>query len=300
MANLYRLHLKTATQGPREELIRYCLNNHVLAIGWSELYDESENISFEEFCERANEKVTLGLYNSFPTAIKYFGLIEKDDIIWTRDTDGFYYICRVKKKVEMCNDKALDIGCVIPVDIIKVDTNVPGKIVSCFCPTRTIQSINDEKLLKFSEYIINRESKKEIYSFETPQYDLFDMLHPLDVEELIIAYIQIKYDYYLSKNSISGRSTTPSIECEFYSKCVDNPKSAVLQVKTGKDSVESQKYENYIANGKKVFLFFANQHYDYANEKITYITKKDILNFVKEYKAVLPSAIKEWIDFCKV
>lgn len=292
---LYRMHLKTEGILDRKELINFCIEENKLAIGWSCLYEEHNIENFKDYINVAQE-----VYKSIPSAINYFQNVQKDDLIWTRDLEGFYYICRVLNEAQSYCDFGNDIGSIIPVEKYKVDTNVPGKIVNCFCPSRTIQRINDKSMHIYSKMLFNELSGKKIYDIEETQFDLLKMLHPLDLEELIICYLQIRYNYYLSKNSVANKDTTINVECELYSKDINNPYSVVVQVKSGEAEVDILNYKRYIEEGKKVFLFLENQNYQFEMDGLINITREDIIDFVKENKMILPSCIKYWIKFCEL
>lgn len=283
---LFRMHLKTSTEY-RERLINYCLkSDKVLAIGWSGL---QERTSIDSFIKR------IGGNGVVPKT--FFGL-QLNDLVWTRDLDGIYYLCRITGRPELKCIEELDIGAVVPVEVLKVGTQVPGVIVSRFSQRgATIQPIvGNDAMEMYAKEIYNSltdteyryENKKESYG------DLLEFLPPLDLEELIIDYIQIKYNYYLVKNSVAKNDTTVKVECEFMPRSVGEEKPAVVQVKGGNKELPSEDFLSYVREGKKVFLFFSNQKYGNAYEGIEFIKKEDVYKFVRDYFDVLPQCIKVW------
>ncbi len=298
--NVYRLHLKTdaVKRSSKRELVEYCLKENVLAIGWSYLYENKSNL-IEDF---ENYKYGFKLEKGkIPSAIKYFDRIEENDLIWIRDLEGNYYLCRAKGKARAYCVQRLDIGCVIDVEKIKISINAPGKIVRSFIPGRIIQRVADRKMYNYSMRLFNEKSKRKVYNSIAEGIDLFSMIHPLDLEELVFAYIQLNYDFYLSKNSISNGDSTIKIEGELYPRSKNNKfDSAVLQVKSGNSFIDVNEYKSYLKEGKLVFLFFENENYSEEIENIICLRKKDIINFVKEYKELLPDTLKDVVSICEL
>ena len=293
--NLYRLHLKTDATD-RNELVSYCMNNDVIAIGWSNLYKENNIKCFEDFVMCAESD-----YKKVPSAIQYFSNVETNDLIWIRDLDGKYYICRVLEKAKHHYDLRNDIGCIIPVEKYCVGTNAPGKIVRAFIPSRIIQRVNGDSVLNISKILFNEKSKRNEYGIDRNKIDFFSMIHPFDLEELVMIYIQLEYDYYLSKNSISGNDTTIKIEGELFPR-KKNPhfRSAVLQVKSGESFVEVKEYLSYVNDGKLVFLFFENENYSEEIDGVINIGKEELLKFISNNKELLPPIIKSLADTCNL
>ena len=301
MANLYCMHLKRSDYTMRQNLISYCLENHVLALGWSFLYEAKYNYNIRTI----QDLVTAAhlYYGADKKPVSTFAKLVPGDLIWTRDLDGFYYICKVLEHPSAVYDDSLDIGAIIKVDIHKVGISVPGTIVHRFSTPRspTIQRIvTPEYITHYSEELYAHLCGEPIAHIPI-QYDLFQLLDGFDLEELVIDYLQITRNYYLSKNSVAKNDSTIKIECELYPR---NPLSgnpcAVLQVKGGNYGSPDlvQKYRVYAKSGKAVFLFFSNENYGEPVEGIEYIFREDLLSFAKTYRNVLPPAVTHWINLC--
>ena len=80
---------------------------------------------------------------------------------------------------------------------------------------------------------------------------ILDNLPDLELEELVIAYLQIKKNFYVLSNSIANKSTTIKIECELIGRDKNNKKKAVVQVKGGKTkSIDALSYKSKgLSNG---------------------------------------------------
>ena len=303
MANLYCMHLKRNDHEMRKKLISYCLENQVLALGWSFLFEPEYGNSIHSMQNLVS--AATAYYGKEKKPVSLFSKLAPGDLIWTRDLDGVYYLCQVLEAPIPEYNKELDIGATVKVDIRKVGISVPGTIVHRFSTPRspTIQRIvTPEYISEYSHHIFGQLSgQASDTDLSQIKFDLFELLDGFDLEELVIDYLQITRDYYLSKNSVARNDSTIKIECELYPR---NPLSgepcAVLQVKGG-DRGSPQlatEYQTYASSGKKVFLFFSNGKYGEAVDGIEQITRDELTNFAKTYRRILPPAISYWIDLC--
>ena len=109
MDQVIRFNLKTDCKD-RARLLEYCLNGRkqFLAIGWSYIYKEIENKEtkkiekFQEFYDAVKEVVPR-----INHVFNVFLEVKKDDLFWTRDLDGYYWICRAigEPKIKCDYDK---------------------------------------------------------------------------------------------------------------------------------------------------------------------------------------------------
>ncbi len=313
-----RIHLKTRCE-KRPGLIDFCLGKHPancrLAIGWSCVhkengYGEGNFIpSFGTFYELTQKSVYKeqereGKRHSTPPVLNKFKDAEIDDLFWTRDLDGMYWICRVIGSPVSHYDKKLDIGAYLPVEAYSVGDEVPGALKASFNRGNggTSARIEDETVLAYSQYQFNKLSNTRTYKIsksETSKQDILSNLPDLDLEELVITYIQIMYDYYLSSGSIAKRSTTEKIECYFY-KRHDNgklPKRAVAQVKGGdKAQLDAQDFKCYADKGNQVFLFAPHVDNENVDPLVCAIKRDELRNFYFKNKKLLPDSITQWED----
>ena len=299
--NLYRIHLKTDATS-RQNLVDFCLNekNPQFAIGWSYLHEKQPGIKSAEDLSRAHFQQN----GTNKRPLQTFAGLQVDDLIWTRDLNGIYYLGRVKATPYAKCISELDIGALVPVELLKIGTSLPGNITSRFTRSGlspTVERIKDSSAIAYSQDLYNSKTGKEYYKdYSGYSYDLFEMLPPLDLEELVIDYLQIKYDYYLSKNSVAKLDTTIKVECELFPRKAGALPPAVLQVKGGNKSVSPYDFVDYVSDGKRVFLFFSNQQYGDQLDGITCITKNELVDFIKKNLSILPPAIQRWISLCKL
>lgn len=201
MKYVTRINLKSGTSN-RAELINFCLNseNQNLAIGWSRIYRDKQVENFLEYYQlvKSDSKRINTVLNILKDA-------NVDDLFWTRDLDGNYWICRAKGGAQIHCNNDLDIGALLPVEAYKVGLQVPGQIKAAFnrANGRTAQRIYDAIIIEYSKDMFNRLSNKKYYKITALEGNFLDNLPDFDLEELVISYIQLKYDYYVLSNSIA-------------------------------------------------------------------------------------------------
>lgn len=288
MVKVVRINLKTGTNN-RQKLINFCLNNteQFVAIGWAGEYE-----TYEVYYQNVKKYM-----NRTNAALNIFRTVEIGDLFWTRDLDGNYWICRAKSNAEAFYSEDLDIGAVIPVEAYKVGMQVPGQIKASFnrANAGTASQLRDPIIEEYSKAIYNNLSKSDYYNVNQLEGSLLDNLPDFDLEELVISYIQIKYDYYVLSNSIATKSTTIKIECEFLSRNPEKMAKAVVQVKGKKATpLDARQFMSFVNEGYQVFLFAPIIKNYEGLENITIITPEELLDFYQSHKKVLPASITQW------
>lgn len=290
-----RLHLKTNTCH-RQEMVDFCLNNseQYVAIGWSRL---SEGITSDDFLEYYNRiKQENGKANP---AINIFRNAKVDDLLWTRDLNGNYWICKVKSPVKVVCDKRMDIGSLIPVEAYNFGMQVPGQIKASFTRINggTAGYIHDEIIIEYSKLVFNQLSQSNYYQVIPYLGGLLDNLPDFDLEELVISYLQVKENYYVLSNSIAKKSTTIKIECEMMSRDVENPRKAVVQVKGKKArELDALDFKQYVEEGYIVYLHAPKISNLDQLKNVVRIYDSTLLDFYEKNKPILPASITQWED----
>ncbi len=292
-----RIHLKTGClDDKRKELVNFCLDNkqQYLAIGWYYVYEDGKINSFQDYYEAVKNKE-----KRINHVINVFRDVKKNDLFWTRDLDGCYWVCRVKDGARIHKNEELDIGAIIPVEAYKVGMEVPGQIKASFNRARggVSESISEDIIVQYSMFIYNKFSNTETYSYCKIQGSILDNLPDFDLEELVISYLQIEKNYYVLSNSIANKSTTIKIECEFISRDIKSKEKAVVQVGGKNKGIDALDYLRYAEDGYKVY-FFINSDNEIQNIKVNknfvQISKKELESFYKKYKVILPKSITMW------
>lgn len=303
MQNVTRINLKTACKD-REELINFCLNNEkqYLAIGWSYVYSSEESRgdirdygAYYDAVRKSSKRIN--------PALNIFWYAKENDLFWTRDREGFYWICRaIGPAIPHC-DTNMDIGALLPVKAYKAGKEVPGQIKASFNRPRggTAEKIYGNEIVEFSKYIYNLKSGEDWYAYEEFNGDFLSNLPDFELEELVISYLQIKENYYVLSNSIANRSTTVKIECEFISRDRSNPRKAVVQVKGGKGiCLDAKNFEKYSNEGYNVYLYAPEIKNLEQVKNVFSISKDDLEKFYHEYRSILPESIIRWNDLFHV
>lgn len=289
-----RIHLKTASPH-RDRLMDFCLGDprrQYLAIGWSFLSDGGDYQAYLQAVQD-HQKQSGSRMNPVHAI---FDQARENDLFWTRDLSGCYWVCRARGPAQAFQDLDLDIGAVVPVEACRFGLEVPGQIKAAFNRPwgGTAQRIRDPAILEWSKAAFNTRSGRQAYQVTPLAGSLLDNLPDLELEELVISYIQIRYDYYLLSNSIASRSTTVAIECEFRSRDPRRPGRAVVQVKGGRDRVlAASDYRDFLDAGYRVFLCAPHCVRDYPGDLVC-ISRQQLLDFYRNWKAALPESITRW------
>lgn len=291
MYHVIRIHLKTSGNS-REDLIDFCLNGNsqYLAIGWSYVFKTSPEITdYEDYYYAVKRTV-----KRINPALNIFWSVQENDLFWTRDTSGIYWICRATGIASPRYIPDMDIGAVIPVEAYKFGLEVPGQIKASFNRPRggTCEHIYDMAIVEFSKKVYNQLSGTSTYEIKPLKGNILDNLPDFELEELVISYIQLKGNFYLISNSIAKNSTTIKIECEFIHRNKNELKKAVVQVKGGKSrQLDALEYKDYDDNGYVVYFFAPTVINSDKLKNSIVISRKELFDFYYEYKPILPDSI---------
>lgn len=289
---VFRLHIRPkGGLGQPKYSFEYCLNEQVLGLGW-QVGEDKTGISWDDYEEDA-----IDIYGSKELSrVRYLkNNVKTDDLIWTRDTDGNYYLAKSQSGWEYHstpNGRKADIINLVRCDIRKVISidDVPGKVIACFRPSRTIQSIRDETASDYSKYLWNKLAENDYFDVEKSKFkNVFSFLDSDEIEDVIFIYLQTQ-NWIVVPNS----RKSDTMNYEFYLINRDTKERAVVQVKSG----ETVLHTNYCGDKKeKVFLFQANNRYKgSALENVTCLVPKDIEIFMCKNKDLLPANIIHWLN----
>ncbi|MCC8046574.1 MAG: ribonuclease D [Clostridiales bacterium] len=290
-----RINLKTDCDD-RSELLRYCLGHpdeQYLAIGWSHVYENNHIESYGDYYQAVRARVTR-----INHALNLFADTRENDLFWTRDLDGCYWICRVKSPAEAKCILQMDIGAVLSVEAYKCGLEVPGQIKASFNRPRggICEEIRDSNIVEYSKYTYNRLSGTAFYYVnKTEKENFLANLPDFELEELVISYLQIVDNYYVLSNSIANKSTTVKIECVLHSRNAENPRKAVVQVKAKKAApLRASDFREFVEQGFYVYLYCPDYIDDLGSDKVVQIKDADLLEFAEKYESVLPQNILQW------
>lgn len=289
---VYRIHIRPKGGLANSKVsFDYCLKENVLGLGW-QTEKQNNGVAWEEYESEASE-----IYGSGELSrVRYLKEnLKKDDLIWTRDAEGNYYLGKVVSEWEyFSNPEAqdADIVNIVRCELIKVPSidDVPGKVVACFRPSKTIQSIRDETASNYSKYLWNKISGSDFYSLPCEKYkNVYSFIGSEEMEDVIFIYLQIQ-GWVVVPNSRKG----DTMSYEFYAINPKTKERAIVQVKTGHTPLSSSDWGN---RKEKVFLFQASGNYcGTADDNVVCLRPDDIESFMYAYRDILPSSISHWLN----
>lgn len=296
--NVWRIHIKNDIDRryTRQDLLKFCIREKLIGVGWG-------NIKTRVNSEDAIKLEALS-YTNATAAVKALNAVRRmkpDDLIWTR-LDNIYYLCRVTDIWENSrpNDEhyKLDISNYVNVEWVKIgmEQNVPGKVVNSFRPAACAQSVSGVK--DISMYIWNKYSDSNTYKYKIVcnDIDIWSVLSAEAVEEIVLLYLQIKKGYHIYSSTV--KYAFPIYECEMVGT---DGKRVYPQVKSGSVSLNADDYMNAVNSdpNAEVYLFSTSESYvKNGCDKIHYIYKKDLEEFIKTYAYALPKLTYSRIELC--
>ncbi|MDW8018412.1 MAG: hypothetical protein RMI36_11365 [Thermus sp.] len=287
---VHRIHIRPyGGEASLEETFAYCLKQGVLGIGWRLASGKTE-ASWEEYLAEAQEifKDARDVHKDFWAQRYIKDQVKPGDLVWTRDTQGNYYLAKVLSGWEYwmhpeAVEKGIDIANIFRVTFRPVDLDaVPGKIIASFRAARTIQGINSPPTVEYTKFLWNKLAGHQEYRLdEKVASDPFELLDDEETEDLVFLYLQDQ-GWYVVPGSRKG----DTMRYEFY---VVHPKTGergMVQVKTGNTPLDRNAYAS--APGT-VFLF--QPHGRYLGEEkpnVRCLTRDELLGFVERAYAWLP------------
>ncbi len=270
----------------------YCLKNDLLGVGWSIPKNEGEAIEWKTYEKRATEKYVESI-----SGVRYIHKwVTKGDLVWTRDTKGHYYLCRVLSPWEYFDGQEArdaDIVNIFRVKYIKVDSidEVPGSVIASFRARRVIQEVANKTAVIYSKYLWNTLSGTNEYEIDKI-HSLWDMLSDEQVEDLIFLYLQTK-NWYVIPNS--RKKDTMAYEFYLIHKIYFN--RAIVQAKTGNSYINFDDYQDY---NETVFMFQPNALFSGTKKNnMIVITNNELELFVEHYNKIIPANILKWLALMK-
>lgn len=285
---LFRLHIRP--QGGTADVkttFNYCIQNQILGVGWR-LNDPIDTHDAQTYLSAAEQ---IGHDTKMVKYIQKY--VRPGDLVWTRSETGQYYLAKVKsgwryQTIEQPTDLDIDLGNIFDVETVPVQRgDVPGKVVACFRPSRTMQEIADPKAFAYSKYLWNTLNNCDDYSVALNEFaDPFMLFDDNETEDLLFIYLQTKGWYVIPQ---SRKADTMSYEFSLiHSKTGE---SALIQVKTGHTELNRDD-DAYAKLSEKLFLFQSNELYKGADyPHIECVKRETLLMFLREHHHLLPGAI---------
>jgi len=291
--SVYRIHIRPKGGLTKSsDSFAYCLKEEVLGLGW-QTKTQNNNASWDEYETEARE-----IYDGSRkiSRVRYLkNNIKTNDLIWTRDTDGQYYLAKIKSEWEYYSNpkaQAVDIVNIVRCKLVKVPLvdDVPGKVIASFRAPRTIQAIRDETVSDYSKYLWNKLDGTDFYSLSKEKFkNVFSFLGSEETEDVIFVYLQVQ-----GWVAIPNSRKKDTMGYEFYLVNKKTKERAIVQVKTGHAALTPKDCECW---NEKGVLFQSNENYKGNSDgNVVCIKRKNIELFMRENRELLPSSIIHWLD----
>lgn len=291
MPTVWRLNIKTAAShgiDPR----RFCIDRQILGVGWP--VDYEGEVDWDTYYKLAEELYYNQGYNGWWPALNAIkNRMQLDDLCWTRDWDGVYYLGRIVSDWIYRADQAhrdadvINFRSCVWKKVGQVDA-VPGKVLNSFIPPRTLQAVDDESVRLYSQFLYNSLQGNQYYELPVVPLDIFSLISAEDCEDLVGIFLQEK-GYLIVPSSC--RADTAAYE--FVLKHNTSGNTAVAQVKQGCEDLVIAKYT---ALPSKVYLF--TTHGSYIGEEVDNvqcISPDELRNFAFAKRNMMSDRIKTWI-----
>jgi hypothetical protein len=290
MSKVYRIHIRPGGGLANSKIsFEYCLKQNVLGVGWQVPTESDEKLTWEQYEERA-----LTQYKNIQVVRYFKNRIKEGDLLWTRGIDGSYYLARALSAWEYYdNDSARDADivniCHVKMLQISNPDDVPGKVISCFRASRTIQEICDDSIATYSQGLWNRMDTEFIYTIQPQKLSWRSLLTDEQLEDLLFIYLQLN-DWIVVPNS----RKKDTMSYEFYLIHKTTKERAIVQAKTGYSQIN---LDNLVNCASKVYVYQTHGIYSgKCGDNVTIISDKEIEGFVKEYEGIIPANISKWFS----
>lgn len=296
MPNIYRLHVRpTGGRGDKRSSFQYCLDNRVLGVGWALDEPLNQSIDWAEYVEKAT--IQYGSSHEISRVRYFHDHVKPNDLIWTRDLDGQYFLGRVLAPWRYDNTQAArdaDVVNVMPCDIRVVGPAdaVPGTVIANFRAPKAIQPIVGDPANTFSQVLWNEVSGQTDYDPRTNVTDLFALVGDRATEDLVLLYLQLQGWLVLD-----GTRQHDTLAYETVLVHRDSHRRALVSVKNGRsEPLDPTDWAKPRKGSDEVFLFQAQALYGDAPPppNVECIAPDDIRAMVKTHPNLLPVGVSVW------
>ena len=184
---------------------QFCTKRNILGFGWPVDTDADGTLDWNAY-----ERLGTAQYydrddKSWWPAMNAIGnRMQVNDLCWTRDYDGQYYLGRIDgpwKYIATPEHSAADIVNVRSCKWVHVGTVdfVPGKVVNSFRAGRTVQAVYGDTVSFYSRLKYSQLSAEAINDLgaKKQRLNLFDLIDADDCEDIVAVYLQSEFGYRL-------------------------------------------------------------------------------------------------------
>jgi len=303
---VHRLHIRpSGGEGNPVLSFEYCLRRQVLGVGWQVDAASQKPLVWEEYEKLASKR--HGGVHAISRVRYLHDRVLPNDLIWTRDTKGKYYLAKVcvgknRSRSEVAweyldtpEGRSADIVNVVRCRIVPVPQadDVTGKVVACFRPSRVVQSIADETTVLYSQLLWNQMVGAEEYKLQKlRECDVFSLLDDQTTEDVIFVYLQCR-GWIVIPNSRKA----DTMGYEFVALNKNSGERAVVQVKTGNTRLEADCWGDF---KERVFLFQTHGYYiGIPTSNVVKLKPKTIEEFMSSNIDIMPHAVRRWLAYAR-
>lgn len=288
---LYKINLKT-NAADRAALVGYCLDNSVVGVGWGAHYFREDLPSrFDDYYAGVEEK--WGSKSTGP--VRWLHDADVGSLVWFRDLKGNYYLARLTGDWRLLHGdeaEALDLANVRDVDyaLVGSEAGVPGAVIRGYAAPRqwAFSHVNDDGAQAYSALLAH-----ELLGCDLPDIDLSassvlsSLLGPLDVEDLVAAFLQDTRGYI----ALPARHARSTQAYEYVLKHREDGHVAVVQVKTGGATVPVGTLDERTADRWFVYSDSEQDLPDFVER----ISRESLIDFMESGSMCLPPIIEVWM-----
>ncbi len=314
---VWRIQKRTDTD---VDVAKYCLDNRVLAMGWSMKDSHLEEVLPLDILDHAkNKRSSIKSYSDYAEYLKEFNVyggrvnsnvrrfvedVCADDLVWMR-REGVYYLGRVTEESQWhynASAEALNADASNQIDNIEWlevgdESCVPGAIATSMIRGQTLRHINKVSMPEYSKLLYNSLTKTNHYSVDL-HYGMktfYNLFSTEDCEDLLCMWLYRKYGY-VCVPSTNKKST------ELYECVLLDPKTGkhiFPQAKAGKVDLYVSAYEHLVG---ECWLFTTGGNIiGNETQNVRFADPKELFSFVEDdsNRTILPDGILHWYDFMK-
>ena len=297
MTTIWRLNIKPDAQEGVDP-VRFCFDKQILGVGWP--VDSDSPLNWKTYCRLGQKEYQGEAQKGWRAATNAIhDRMKKNDLCWTRDPDGNYYLGQITGDWEYRSARRYREADIVNVrrcrwfQIGGVDS-VPGKVLNSFRPSRTVQAVHDKTSLFYSQLKYNQLSGEADYDLSgAEELDLFSLISPDDCEDIVGIYLQEKHGYRLIPSSCK-RDT---VKTEFVLKKADG-EQAYVQVKQGV-ALNKDEFKYDDSNPCEWFLFTTTGQYTGRGDNHMHcLDPSDMRQFALDNRELMSNRVQTCIDFC--
>ena len=295
---IYRAPLRSGNPDvDHAEQVAYALKKGVVGPGWGLRPPPPRSP------DRAVERLRR-ISKAGADAVRRFAYAPTGSLVWSRDLTGRYLLGKLVSewqydaspqaaKVDLENQRRVAWA---PRTVL--DDEVPAAVVRQWSGRSTsFHRIHGEGAQKLSARLYDLLTGKQPQPLELTEGEVLrDILHPLDVEDLVCVFLQVRHNYIVLPGS--HRSSTPVYEQVLISR--EDGHRAIVQVKTGGTSVDLELLRQAAApDDARAFAYSATGSYPEDASGISIIAEDELLAFAREHEQVLPARVRRAFEYTR-